>query len=289
VEPQTTHSSSDLPSLSISVVLYNTPKEDLFSLIDSLKIAISALRKKFPETQIDTYFIDNSAANAVSSDDFTEWQNEIETGNTRLRILHGHGNIGYGAAHNLVIHKVETDFHLILNPDVVLDTESLVNGIGYLKQNDKTIIVSPYAVDKDGNKQYLCKRYPAVLTFLIRGFFPNFIKRLFGKRLSRYEMHELSETTPGIDIPIVSGCFMLCKTSALQKLNGFDANYFLYFEDFDFSIRATDYGRLDYLPSMQIIHGGGNAARKGRKHLTMFAKSGYRFFRSHGWQFFRQP
>jgi GT2 family glycosyltransferase len=30
---------------------------------------------------------------------------------------------------------------------------------------------------------------------------------------------------------------MLCRTSALQQVKGFDADFFLYFEDFDLSLR----------------------------------------------------
>ena len=35
-----------------------------------------------------------------------------------MSYLHGHANIGYGAAHNLVMHGGNTHYHLVLNPDV---------------------------------------------------------------------------------------------------------------------------------------------------------------------------
>jgi hypothetical protein len=39
---------------------------------------------------------------------------------------------------------------------------------------------------------------------------------------------------------------------------------------------------------MRIIHGGGNAAKKGLKHIGLFVRSGCRFFNSHGWRWFKQ-
>ena len=51
------------------------------------------------------------------SDDFN--QQELE-----LRYIGGHGNIGYGSAHNLILDRLSSDFHLILNPDVIIDKDS---------------------------------------------------------------------------------------------------------------------------------------------------------------------
>jgi hypothetical protein len=81
---------------------------------------------------------------------------------------------------------------------------------------------------------------------------------------------------------------MLCLSDALIRAKGFDEAYFLYFEDFDLSLRMGEIGRLDYVPAMRIEHAGGHAARKGFSHLRMFMQSGFRFFNTHGWRFFRQ-
>ena len=77
---------------------------------------------------------------------------------------------------------------------------------------------------------------------------------------------------------------MLVRGSAFCAVNGFDESYFLYFEDYDLSRRLQSKGRLQYLPQMQIVHAGGNAARKGVRHIAMFVRSGIHFFQQHGWQ-----
>ena len=81
---------------------------------------------------------------------------------------------------------------------------------------------------------------------------------------------------------------MLCRTELLQKVQGFDENYFLYFEDFDLSLRIGKIADIVYLPSMRIVHAGGHAARKGIRHLLMFVKSAWYFYNTYGWRVFKQ-
>ena len=77
---------------------------------------------------------------------------------------------------------------------------------------------------------------------------------------------------------------MLAPTGALLGVGGFNERYFLYFEDFDLSIRLRGEGRLLFEPAMQIVHHGGYAARKGFRHVGYFICSGIRFFNDHGWR-----
>ncbi len=274
--------------LSISIVSYDSGFEEIRVLVASLLDAIRQLQSTFTATAIPLYLIDNSENPCLSLKQLVDLQPQLTALDIELRLLSGHGNIGYGAAHNLAIAKATGDYHLILNPDLVLDADCLVSGITFMQQHPDVILASPLAKHENGEKQHLCKRYPSVFTFLVRGFFPNFLKKLFDKRLAEFEMHELPDTAPNTDVPIVSGCFMLCQSSALKQVQGFDANYFLYFEDFDLSLRLGELGKVAYVPAMEIQHRGGHAARKGLHHIRLFIRSGIRFFNSHGWRFFRQ-
>ena len=274
-----------LISFSAAVVCYNSPSRDLRKLFTSLFYSIEKLRHSFELPTILIYLIDNSNENPLEIDSLNIDDERIKFLNIELRLLQGQGNVGYGSAHNLVISKLTSQFHLLLNPDVVLEKEALITGISFLRKNQKVALASPYAEDGKGDKQYLCKRYPTVFTFLIRGVFPKFLKKIFTKRLANYEMHDLSERGSSVDIPITSGCFMLLRSKTLTEIGGFDERYFLYFEDFDLSLRLGKRGQLAYLPAMRIQHKGGEAGSKGFKHFKMFARSGVRFFNTYGWRF----
>ncbi|MEQ8408682.1 MAG: glycosyltransferase family 2 protein [Gammaproteobacteria bacterium] len=279
-------SAQSSPHLSASIVSYNTPDADLRALLTSLAANLQQLKDNDPNFSATIWLVDNSDQHPVTREEFALYQETLAGCAARLELLQGHGNVGYGAAHNLAINCAEAEFHLILNPDVVLAENCLLNGMAFLKNNADVAMVGPAAQDNAGEKQYLCKRYPSVGLFLARGFFPAWLQRPFKKALDNYEMRDLSEDKPDMNIPILSGCFMLCRRDALRQVAGFDERYFLYFEDFDLSIRMGHVGELAYLPTMGIQHGGGNSAGKGLAHLRMFARSGIRFFATHGWRLF---
>jgi GT2 family glycosyltransferase len=201
-----------------------------------------------------------------------------------VKCLKNARNLGYGAGHNRVISVVNSDYHLVLNPDVLLDIKSLSLAIEYLADNSDAVAITPLAEDLAGNRQYLAKRSPTVLDFLLRGFAPEAIRQYFSKRLSRYEYRGEAEQQVLSNIEIMSGCFIFCRTDVLQQLGGFDESWFLYFEDFDLSQRLHDVGHIAYVPTVKIIHEGGNAANKGFSHLKMFAVSAFKYFYRYGWR-----
>lgn len=228
--------------------------------------------------------IDNSARESNLRSVCEESIQTEETENVEIRYTGGHGNIGYGAAQNLAISSVNSDLHLILNPDVVVKEDALVEGVEAFLSYPSLVMLSPSAENKKGEKQFLCKRSPTVLTLFIRGFLPKFLKGFFRERLDFYEMRDLSETKLTEGIPLIGGCFMLSDTRVLKSIGGFDESYFLYFEDFDLSIRVASLGTLAYSPNVQIIHSGGNAGKKSLFHIRQFIKSGLRFFNKHEWR-----
>lgn len=77
---------------------------------------------------------------------------------------------------------------------------------------------------------------------------------------------------------------MLARRQNLVEVGGFSPKYFMYFEDFDLSLRLGRTGRIVYHPGIRIVHEGGRAAKKGWRHIWMFAKSGFTFFNEHGWK-----
>ena len=193
-------------------------------------------------------------------------------------------NRGFGAAHNKAIQQLDSEFHLVLNPDAELAEDALLTGLTSLREDSGIVLLSPRVRGEDGAQEFLCKRYPSFLVLLLRPFAPRLIRWLFRKRLHHYEMRDLCRGSGEADILLASGCFMLVRTAALKAVKGFNDNYFMYFEDFDLSIRLGSQGRLVFNPAIEIVHHGGYAARKGRQHVAYFIRSGITFFREHGWR-----
>lgn len=263
------------PMLTISIVVFRpdpaTIRETIASLAQAL-IPVGQHRTKL-------FIIDNSPKESGR-----EWLRAIPS-TLAFEHISGHGNIGYGRANNLVIDRLGR-YHLVLNPDVVMEPEALSNALAFLENCPQCGLITPAAFHPDGRRQYLCKRYPSLLDLFLRGFGPPVVQRLFHRRLNRYEMRDTINDQVVWDPPVVSGCFMLFRSDVFRRLDGFDSRYRLYFEDFDISLRAGRITRIAYVPTVRIVHSGGLTARKGLWHIREFIRSAGVFFSAHSHKFY---
>lgn len=272
--------------ISISIVSYapslTVLRDTIGSLVDSLEFA----RKEGSLKTVQLVLVDNGPGTENTSR-LAEILCGVEKKASYIstKVISGHGNVGFGAGHNLAISANDSTFYLVLNPDVLLEPQTIYEAIKVMVGNSDVGLLCPQAVDEEGMKQYLCKRYPSLLDLGLRGFAPSLFRRLFQKRLDRYEMRDVCSAEKGIwDVPIVSGCFMFFRQPVLEKLGGFSPDYFLYFEDFDLSLRSQKLAQVVYAPAVRISHFGGYASGKGWRHISMFVSSGYTFFQTHGWK-----
>ena len=268
--------------ISLSIVAFRSPPEQLKFAVES---AFLALQVAGLEADSKITVVDNGDGSDRIQEQLRPLVDQLERAGCRLDFVQGHGNIGYGAAHNLAFERGHRPLHVFMNADVELDSHIFVQGSAYLKENADVAMISPEAYDCLGAKQFLCKRYPAVFDLILRGFGPDFLKKYFSQRLAQYEMRELNSVRrANKDVRIISGCFMFCRSDTIRQVGGFDTAFFLYFEDFDLSLRVGRDAKIAYVPSMKIRHYGGNSARKGAAHIVMFMRSAYRFFSLHGWR-----
>jgi GT2 family glycosyltransferase len=275
--PSTTH-------LSVSIVLYHSQIELLDASITSLyQSSLRALQENHLAS-VDLMLVDNSESEEYAASVHALLKTLQSDSFFSIHFSQAEQNSGFGGGHNSVIPRLSSDYHLILNPDAELAEAALCGGLTALEGNEQLALVSPRVLGPDGAQEFLCKSYPSVLVLLLRAFAPEFIRRWFQSMLYRYELREESEGTEPAQVLLASGCFMLLRTGALQSIQGFDEKYFLYFEDFDLSLRLRECGQLMFLPSMVITHHGGYAASKGGRHIRLFVRAGFRFFNDHGWK-----
>ena len=267
--------------LSATVVTYRPDIAVLRRSVESLAAAVSRAKETGVVSEAVLYVVDNGPADALGP--IAEAMKGFAQAGT-LEILHGHGNVGYGRANNLVLPRLDSDAHLVMNPDVELDRDALVAALEELQVDSRIGAVAPAVRGPHGERQYLCKRYPSVWVLFLRGFAPSFIRNRFTATLGRYEMHDLAEERSAVPVPLASGCFMLMRTGIFKRVGGFDPRFFMYFEDYDLSLRIGRIAQVAYVPQARIVHHGGEASRKGFRHVAWFVRSAWQFFGIHGWK-----
>ncbi|MDG2071011.1 MAG: glycosyltransferase [Pseudomonadales bacterium] len=267
-----------MTTLSVSIVTYDVARELFVSVLGALLVAVNEAVSRDLITAHSVVILDNG-------DDCDFLRRVVKQFDTlQCHIIDNPKNTGFASGHNRALQHCDADIHLILNPDALLAPNALFVGLSHLESNPGTVLISPYAEDPDGSQAYLCKRYPSVLDLFIRGFLPAPLRRRAATRLARYECQDFSTTEVTKGVPLVSGCCMLLRSSAIRSIDGFNEHYFLYFEDFELSLKIAALGSVDYLPAMRIVHHGGMVSRKGLRHIGMFCKSAFTFFKHNGWK-----
>ncbi|MEZ2353863.1 glycosyltransferase family 2 protein [Caballeronia sp. RCC_10] len=272
-------SASSAQLISVSLVVYRPHRQLLERTLITLDNALHCVFPADLSASAPLYLINNGTDEGFNLSEVA--------GETALQthVIEGQGNVGYGRGHNLAIEHTSSRYHLILNPDIELDVDALTHALAFMDVHPEVGLLSPQIIEDDGSRQYLCRRYPTVFDLFVRGFLPRSLRKPFERRLARYEMRDvIGEKNIVWDPPIVSGCFMLFRTEVLKKLNGFDPRYFLYFEDYDLSLRTHDVARVAYVPAVRVLHHGGDAAGKGWTHIKLFIASAYKFFNRFGWK-----
>ncbi|MBW8838229.1 MAG: glycosyltransferase, partial [Burkholderia sp.] len=162
-------------------------------------------------------------------------------------------------------------------PDVELEPSALVEALAAARAHPEVGMLAPAVYGDDGHLQYLCKRYPSVWVLFLRGFAPAMLRRRFARAIEHYEMRDVIADRFVPSVPLASGCFMLARTALLARVGGFDPRFFMYFEDYDLSLRVGREAQVAYVPRARILHHGGEASRKGWRHVAWFVRSAWRF------------
>lgn len=249
--------------LNISIVLYHPDWQQ-----------VAALTQVFLQSNKveHIYWIDNSPVA----------ENSLPIRSPKISYRHNVRNIGYGAAHNIAIRESIYDdipYHLVINPDIIVDSQVIETLLAFMNQHLEVGMVMPKVLYPNGDLQYLCKLLPTPLDVFGRRFLP---KRWIKKRNERYEMRS-SGYDKMMNVPYLSGCFMLLRTQAIQKARLFDERFFMYPEDMDLTRRIhRDYLTV-YFPYVSVIHNHEHASYKSLKMMWVHIVNMCRYFNKWGW------
>ena len=105
--------------LSVAIVAYRTEADTLHRSLTSLARSAQRAHDKGGLGAIELHLIDNGAPehSSIEPSVLDAWPARFGI----PRVKSGHGNLGYGSANNLVLAELQSDYHLVMNPDVELE------------------------------------------------------------------------------------------------------------------------------------------------------------------------
>jgi N-acetylglucosaminyl-diphospho-decaprenol L-rhamnosyltransferase len=170
-----------------------------------------------------------------------------------VQLIRTGANLGYGGGANRGLRLTTgADAVLVLNPDVVVDTDAVAAMVAALDSDAGVGIVGPRVKEVDGSLYPSARAFPKLADAVGHAFVGLFTTDNPFSR--RYLMADWDHAT-GRDVEWVSGACFLARPAAVDEIDGFDEAYFMYLEDVDLCWRIGRAGwRVRYEPAAHVTH-----------------------------------
>lgn len=256
--------------LTICIVAYNNYKDIEDALKSIYRYTPSSLTKQI-------YIVDNGVAisNCKDNEDFKSFINGYED----IVYIDAGENIGFGKGHNRILNIIDSEYHAIVNPDVLLCEDSFSKIVNWMDANKEIGMVIPLIVDEKDNRQEVYRRELTVFDMFNRMF----LKEAFKGRAKKHTMQDMNFKKP-FNVPFGQGSFLVIRTELFKELGGFDDNYFMYCEDADLCKRVNRVSKLMYYPNAKVIHKWEKGSHKNKTLLKYHINSTIYYFKKWGWK-----
>ena len=178
-----------------------------------------------------------------------------------LHIIRNKVNHGFGKACNQGSDFIKDKEHLLfLNPDTVLSTNTIIDSLSFLQKDKNISILGLCHTDIKGKIKPSCSRTPTVK----RIFWDIFgLSKMLPKVFKPATVMTDNNHKKSMFVDQVMGAFMLMQTKVFEKVDKFDTDFFVYYEDADFALRAKNMGFKSYYnANIKIIHHGRGTTEK---------------------------
>lgn len=178
----------------------------------------------------------------------------------RLRFVYNATNLGFGTGCNRGAAQAHGDALLFLNPDCLVESDTIARLRGMLDADARTGVVGATQVDAAGRADPASRRRDPLLR---RALMSLSGLAHFAARWPALAGVELPPSSADVDrVDAVSGALMLLPRVAFERIGGFDEGYFLHCEDLDLCRRARDAGfAVVCANTVRVAHAKGGSSR----------------------------
>ncbi|MCP4520107.1 MAG: glycosyltransferase [Cytophagales bacterium] len=252
----------------VSVIIVN------YNVCYFLEQALKSVFEASKNLEVEVFVVDND-----SKDNSVELVKEKFP---QVKLIANKDNVGFSKANNQAIREATGEYILLLNPDTVIEEDTLEKCCQFMDERPKAGALGVKMVDGQGEFLPESKRglpTPAVAFYKIVGLCSLFPK---SKRFARYYLGHLDNDETN-EIEVLAGAYMFMRKSVLDEVGYLDEEYFMYGEDIDLSYRVTLGGYKNYYyPDTRIIHYKGESTKKSSiNYVFVFYRAMAIFARKH--------
>ena len=244
---------------SVSVVVVTFRSAQL--TIDCLR-SVEAERSS-SDLGIRAIVIDNASgdfpilAEAVEKKGWSSW--------VTLLLAPRNGGFAYGnnLGIRLALDRDSPDYVLFLNPDTQVRPGAIATLARFLEAHPEVGIAGSGFENLDGSDWPIAFRFPTLISECSSALSIGLVTRAFGRWRVAREMPPVAQPADWI-----CGASMMIRPEVFRAIGGMDENYFLYFEETDFCLRAKRAGFPTwYVPESRVMHIGGQSTRVTERNV----------------------
>ena len=232
----------------ISIVIVN------YNVKAFLEQCLMAIERARSGMNIEIFVVDNASVDGS--------QAMIRKRFPHVNLMENSRNVGFSTANNQALKKAQGEYILILNPDTLIQEDTLITLKRYLDEHPLVGAVGCKLLNPDGSFQINSRRSfptPWVAFSKVVGLsiiFPR--SRIFG----RYNLTYLDPDVEA-EVDVLSGSLMMLRRAIVEQVGFFDEDYFMYGEDIDLSYRIKRAGwKIVYTPATKVIHYKGESTKR---------------------------
>lgn len=186
-------------------------------------------------------------------------------------------NRGFPGGVNPGVRVATQPLVLLLNSDARTSRSSIEEAARYMDQMPQVGILGPRIVSPEGRPQLSAWRDPSLAWMALHAVG---LSKLKAFNFGFYR--EKSFTEPE-EVDCVSGSVMMIRRDLFNELGGFDEDYFMYFEETDFCVRARERdAQVHHAPIGDFVHEAGGTSKSVRLRTFLdFRRSEILFHRKH--------
>jgi len=253
--------------VSVSFIIVN------FRTADLATRCINSIREHTKNQSYEIIVIDNASGDG-SAEKLARIPHVTVAANT--------DNVGFGVANNQGAALATGEFLFFINPDAYLLNDATAVFMAFMETSTAASVGCCGADLSDGcgNAQMSYGNFPSLLEVFSQIGFYRLYSNYYVKHLST-SLRNHGETVKDVDY--VLGAAMFMRASIFKQVGGFDAQFFLYFEETELAYRLKKNGfRCVLLPQAKIVHLEGSFTREGKPHyakIKWFSESRQLYFR----------
>ena len=181
--------------------------------------------------------------------------------------------LGFGENHNNAFNLCRSTYFLVLNPDISITSDIFPELISLFSLYTIDLL-APQVQSPSGRIEDSYRVFPT---------FFGLVQKFFNYSDGTPVYNSGSKAITPVDW--VAGMFMLFRSSAFLAVNGFDTNYFLYYEDVDLCVRfARRSMNVLYYPNVRVIHDARRDSRRKFKYMYLYSRSLFRYLLTQSWR-----